>query len=77
MNASGRKPPTLHVVDFTHLGDVIDDLLNDFERGVEQEIEKHGGFRGHVRPAQHRLSKTPDRLAHGRDLDSLSTEAQE
>ena len=78
----GRMEPTTptdppRIAGFTHLGDVIDELLDDFELDVEQEIEKHGGFRGHVRPTQHRLSWTLDQLAHGRDLDSLTTEAQE
>ena len=57
------------------LSSIIDDLLDDLELGIEQEIEKHGGFHGPVRPAQRRLSQTLDELAHGRDIDLLEDEA--
>ena len=71
MSATPPKPTPRRVGDFIRLGDVIDELLDEFERAVEEEIEKHGGFHGHVRTSQRRLSQTLDELTHGRDIDSL------
>ena len=54
-----------------HISPIIDDLMNAFERAIEEEIERYGGFCGAVRPEQRSLSWTLDRLAHERDADSL------
>ena len=69
MSASTTKPPRRRVPGFTHLSDVIDQLLTDFELGVELEIVKRGGFHGPVRQKQRLLSRTLDRLTRGRDDD--------
>ena len=76
---SPRRPfrSSPRIDNFEHIDSILDELFDDFERGVEETINERGGFVGPVRPTQRRLSRTLDELAHGRDLDSLSTEAQE
>ena len=68
-----RWPPRIDNLE--HIGSILDDLLNDLELAVEEAIDERGGFVGHVRPTQHRFIMRLDRLAHGRDLDSLADQS--
>ena len=68
------SPTPRRIAGFTHLGDVIDGPLDDFERAIEKEIEERGGFRGVVRVEQQRLAQTLDALVAGRDFDRLDSQ---